>query len=240
LLIPLDFSHRAQITELMDEPCGREVLRACLRDIAWTNQLTFAYRPLLRWLNSAVGSLPPMTAPLRILDVGSGYGDGLRRIERWAAGRGLAVQLVGIDLNPNAAVIAAEASAPSSRIEWVTGDALAYQPPEPPHLVVSSLFTHHLDHEQIVAFLRWMERHATLGWFINDLSRAAIPYYFFKAFARLVRLHPFVQYDGPVSIRRAFIGSEWRGMCAEAGMSEDSYEIQAFKPARLCVGRRKP
>jgi hypothetical protein len=112
-------------------------------------------------------------------------------------------------------------------------------PAEPPHLVVSSLFTHHLDHEQIVAFLRWMERHATLGWFVNDLSRAPVPYYLFRMFATVMRLHPYVQYDGPVSIRRAFVASEWRGMCAEAGLREDGYEIQAFKPARLCVARRK-
>jgi SAM-dependent methyltransferase len=110
----------------MDQPCEREVLRACLRDIAWTNQLTFAYRPLLRWLNSIADSVSGLNQPLRIVDVGSGYGDGLRRIERWAAARSLAVELVGIDLNPDAAVIAAEASPPSSRIEWVTGDALAY------------------------------------------------------------------------------------------------------------------
>ena len=52
----LDFSHRAQLTELMDEPCSRETLRACLRDIALTNRLTFAYRPLLKWLDATVAA----------------------------------------------------------------------------------------------------------------------------------------------------------------------------------------
>ena|ERR1039457_3464277 len=47
-----DFLHRAQIVELMDEPCSREQLRACLRDIARTNQWTMAYRPLIDWLNA--------------------------------------------------------------------------------------------------------------------------------------------------------------------------------------------
>ncbi len=235
----LDFSQRARLTELMDQPCSREVLRACLRDIARTNRWTLGYRPVFCWLNEVAGSLAPLDEPLRILDVGCGYGDGLRRVEQWAHVHGLAVGLTGLDLNPDATAIAAEASPASSRIQWVTADVLTYSPPSPPHLVVSSLFTHHLAEEQIIRFLRWMEEHAQLGWFINDLSRAPIPYHLFCVFAKLMRLHPFVQYDGPVSIARSFIPAEWNSMCAAAGLRDEEFEIRAFKPARLCVGRRK-
>jgi SAM-dependent methyltransferase len=234
-----DFRHRAQLTELMDEPCSRDTLRACLRDIARTNRWTFAYRPLLKWLDKIVASQPALQEPLRILDAGCGYGDGLRRVEQWAATRSIAVELVGLDLNPDATTIAAEASARSSKIEWVTADVLTYIPPQPPHLVISSLFTHHLTEDQIARFLKWMESHAEFGWFINDLSRAPIPYYFFRAFAKIMRLHPYVQYDGPVSIARSFIPADWQSLCAAAGLDHQSVEIQAFKPARLCVARRK-
>lgn len=234
-----DFRHRSPLTELMDEPCSREVLRACLRDIALTNRWTFAYRPVLHWLNAITASQAPLVVPLRILDVGCGYGDLLRRIERWAGARRVAVELVGLDLNSDATAIAREASPSTCRIQWVTADILNYVPPRPPHLVFSSLFTHHLGEIQIVQFLQWMEAHAQLGWFINDLSRAPIPYYLFLAFAKLARLHHFVRYDGPVSIARAFVPSDWRSMCAAAGLDGRSFEIQAFKPARLCVARRK-
>ncbi len=223
----------------MDEPCSREVLRACLRDIARTNRWTIAYRPLLQWLNAVTASLPALGEPLRILDVGCGYGDGLRRVEQWAGVRRISVELVGLDLNPDATAIAAEATPASSRIQWVTADILTHTPARPPHLVVSSLFTHHLDEDQIVRFIRWKEDHAQLGWFISDLSRAPIPYYFFRAFARLARLHHFVQYDGPVSIARSFVAADWERMCTAACLGKQSVEIQAFKPARLCVSRRK-
>lgn len=235
----LDFSQRANLIELMDESCSREVLRACLRDIARTNRWTLAYRPLFHWLNEMNTSISVLEGPLRILDVGCGYGDGLRRVEQWARARGLAVDLTGLDLNPDATAIAAEASPASSRIQWVTADILTYTPPQPPHLVVSSLFTHHLEEDHIVQFLHWMEKHAQIGWFVNDLSRAPIPYHLFRAFAKLMRLHPFVQYDGPVSIARSFIPAEWRSMCAAAGLSDGAVSIRAFKPARLCVARRK-
>jgi SAM-dependent methyltransferase len=234
-----DFSQRAQLTELMDEPCSRDVQRACLRDIARTNRWTFAYRPMLGWLNAITASIPALDEPLRILDVGCGYGDALRRIEQWAGSRRIAVELTGLDLNSDASAIAAEATSASSSIQWVTADILTYTPPRAPHLVISSLFTHHLDEVQIVEFIRWMEDHAQLGWFISDLSRAPVPYYLFRAFAKLARLHRFVQYDGPVSIARSFVAADWERMCSAAGLGKESVEIQAFKPARLCVSRRK-
>jgi SAM-dependent methyltransferase len=235
----MDFSRRAQIAELMDAPCSREELRACLRDIARTNRWTIAYRPVLHWLDRMANTTPARTEPLRILDVGCGYGDLLRKIERWAKSRRIAVELTGLDLNPDAAAIAAEASPQPSRIEWVSADILSYAPLRPAHLVVSSLFTHHLAEDEIVRFLRWMEEHAMMGWFISDLSRAAIPYYFFRAFSKLARLHRFVQYDGPVSIARSFVAADWRSLCAAAGLEDRSVEITNYKPARLCVGRRK-
>src|SRR5450631_3554141 len=212
----------------MDQPCSREDLRACLRDIARTNQLTFAYRPLLRWLRSVIVSMPPLEAPLRILDVGCGYGDGLRRIERWAERNHVPVELTGLDLNPDASAIASEATPVGSRILWITGDALAYSPAQSPHLILSSLFTHHLVEDQIIEFLKWMETHALLGWFVNDLSRAAVPYYGFRAFSKLAGLHPFVKHDGPVSIQRAFVASEWQSMLEAAGLAVGSIEIQPF------------
>jgi SAM-dependent methyltransferase len=234
-----DFRQRAQLTELMDEPCSREVLRACLRDIARTNRWTLAHRPLFHWLKSVTHSPKSFAEPLRILDVGCGYGDGLRRVEQWARTRSIEVDLTGLDLNADAIAIAAEASPSSSRIKWVFADVLSYLPVRPPHLVISSLFTHHLTEEQIVRFLQWMEVHAQLGWFINDLSRAPIPYHLFRAFSMVMGLHHFVRYDGPVSIARSFIAEEWEKMCAEAGLADEAFEIQAFRPARLCVARRK-
>ncbi len=233
----LDFSCRAEVSERMDEPCTRDELRACLRDIARTNRWMMAYRPLLDWLDRL--ALPTLPGPLRILDVGCGYGDSLRRIERWASERGIQVELTGLDLNPDAAAIAAEASAATSKIQWVAADVFAYTPPKPVHLVVSSLLTHHLAEADIIRFLRWMEQHAEAAWFINDLSRGAVPYYFFRVFSKLARLHPFVQYDGPVSIARAFVPEDWRRMCASAGLKTGDVIIEGFKPARLCVGRRK-
>ncbi len=235
-----DFTRRASIVEKMDEPCSRDQLRACLRDIARTNRWTLAYRPLLAWLDSLRPSLAAIDSPIRILDVGSGYGDGLRRIEQWARKHKIQVELRGLDLNPDATAIAKEATPAASSIEWITADVLAYAPQQPPHLVISSLFTHHLSDSQIINFLRWMEQHAQLGWFINDLSRAAVPYHFFRIASKLVGLHPFVQFDGPASILKSFVPADWQTLCAEAGLRKADYSLRSYKPARLCVERLQP
>ena len=238
----IDFRHRAQLTELMDEPCSRDQLRDCLRDIARLNRWFLTYRPLFRWLDSiaaATGAKTPVRSPLHIVDVGCGYGDALRRIECWACKRGLAVELTGIDLNPDAVAIAAEASPSASAIRWIATDVLAWQPDKPIHLVVSSLFTHHLNESDVIRFLQWMEIRAQLGWFINDLSRAAVPYHLLRIFTKLAGLHSFVQYDAPVSIARSFVPGDWRRMCAAAGLDPGVFSIKPSRPARLCVSRRK-
>ena len=46
----LDFSRRAQLTELMDEPCSYAELRDCLRDLTHVNRTVFSYAPTLEWL----------------------------------------------------------------------------------------------------------------------------------------------------------------------------------------------
>jgi SAM-dependent methyltransferase len=233
----IDFSRRAELTEMIDEPCSREELRACLRDLERLNRWFLGYRPILRWLDSA--ALPRAAGPLRILDVGCGYGDTLRRIELWARARGVAVELTGLDINPDAVAVAAEATLSTSAIRWVARDVFAYRPGAPVDFVISSLFTHHLTEDEVVRFIEWLEITATKGWFINDLSRAAIPYHLLRIFSKLAGLHRFVQNDGPVSIARAFVREDWRRMCSHAGLDHGKVSIQPFKPARLCVSRRK-
>lgn len=235
----LDFSERANLVELMDQPCSYEELRACLHDIAKVNSLTFAHRPTLSWLDQLVDSIPASNEPLRIVDVGCGYGDTLRRIDAWAAKRGIAVALTGIDLNPDAIRAAREATAPTQRIEWQVGDALSDHPTGDTDIVLSTLLTHHLPNPEIVRFLCWMEETARYGWFINDLHRQPVPYKLFRLWARFSNWHAFVRYDGPVSIRRSFVRDDWEYLCAVAEIPAEVVSIREYRPARLCVGRVK-
>jgi 2-polyprenyl-3-methyl-5-hydroxy-6-metoxy-1,4-benzoquinol methylase len=224
---------------MMDQPCSYEELRACLHDIARVNRLTFANRPTISWMEELVAVHPPSTAPLRVVDVGCGDGDMLRRIDAWAAKRGVPVALTGIDLNPDAIRAAREATPPALQIKWIVGDVLSNAVLGEIDVVICSLLTHHLTDPQIVQFLQWAERTVRCGWFVNDLHRKAVPYHLFRLWARFTNWHPFVKNDGAVSIRRSFVVEDWQRLCAAAGLDAKVVSIKEYRPARLCVGRIK-
>ena len=229
----MNLAVRSDAAELMDTDCTDEADYArCLRDLAQVNTATLARRPTLAWLDRAMRRRAPDDA-VSVYDVAFGHGDMLRAIARWAKRRGRTVELGGVDMNP-AAAATARAASPGLSLRLQTGDVLATVPDPAPDYIVSSLFTHHLTDAQIVAFLRWMERHATGGWFVNDLHRHALPYHGFRLLARAARWHRFVQHDGPVSIARAFTRAEWQRLLAEAGVPG---EIRWVFPFRLCVSR---
>jgi 2-polyprenyl-3-methyl-5-hydroxy-6-metoxy-1,4-benzoquinol methylase len=225
----------AQLPEWMDEPCSYEDFRQCLVDLGKVNRLTLSYRPTLAFLDGLVVEAPKQR--LRIVDVGSGGGDLLRCVERWAARRGVEVTLTGIDLNPYAARAAREFTIADSAIKWMTGDALAYV--EPVDVVLSSLFTHHLEETEIVRFLAWSETVAERGWFVNDLCREEVPYRLFGLLARMMRWHRFVQHDGPVSFLRSFREEDWVLMLGKAGIAAADVRLARWTPGRLCVERVK-
>jgi 2-polyprenyl-3-methyl-5-hydroxy-6-metoxy-1,4-benzoquinol methylase len=235
----VDLSHRANLVEMMEQPCSYEELRACLHDIARVNRLTFAYRPTISWMEELIAAHPPQPGPLRVVDVGCGDGDMLRRIHAWAARRGVSVSLTGIDLNPDAIRAAREATPPALEINWIVGDALVHAAVGDIDVVICSLLTHHLTDPQVVQFLQWAEQTTRCGWFVNDLHRQTVPYHLFRLWARFTNWHRFVKNDGAVSIRRSFVAEDWLRLCAAAGLDAKTVLIKEYRPARLCVGRIK-
>jgi SAM-dependent methyltransferase len=235
----LDFSRRSSAAEWMDDDAvDYETLHDCLVDLAKVNRWTLAHRPTLAFLEALrLRGLWPKDRPLRLLDVGSGYGDLIRTVDRWADRQGLDVELTGIDLSPWSERAAVEATPPGRPITWVTADAFADT--RPADVITSSLFTHHLPDALIVRFLRSMETRAAIGWFVNDLHRHPLPYGGFKVLSKAMGWHPFVQHDGPVSIARAFTAADWRALIAQAGLSDDVVRVAWRFPFRLCVSRVK-
>ncbi|MDB5458935.1 MAG: methyltransferase protein [Caulobacteraceae bacterium] len=229
-----DFASRAHTPELMDgDDVDFETFHGCLADLAKVNRLTLAYRPTLAFLNRLRREGRwPADRPLEILDVGSGYGDMLRVIRRWAARRGLAVRLTGLDRNPWSQRSAEQARG-SAGIRWLTEDLFDHQGGT--DVVLSSLFTHHLDDASLIRFVEWQETNARIGWFVNDLLRHPFSYHGFTLLARLMRWHPFVQHDGPVSISRAFSRRDWTEVLVKAGARHA--RIEPWFPFRLCVSR---
>lgn len=234
-----DFKRRSDEPELMDQGgISFAEFHHCLQSLATINQLTLAYRPTLRWLRRWRKS----GGPIRILDAGSGGGDMLRRIEKQTGkrreGRGKqAVSLIGVDLNPWSKK-SAELSSPASSICFATADIFSVEPDQPIDIIVCSLFTHHLTDAQLVDFLRWIDERAQTGWFINDLHRHPMPYYFIKIATKLLSCNRLIRHDAAVSVARSFTVADWRRLLDSAGIG-DRVRIQWFFPFRLCVSCEK-
>jgi 2-polyprenyl-3-methyl-5-hydroxy-6-metoxy-1,4-benzoquinol methylase len=222
---------RAIADEQMDSPdLPAADYAALLADMAVVNRLVMAARPTLAFLDRAV----PRGGRLKLLDVGFGHGDMLRRIARWAEKRGVTAELVGIDLNPRSAEVAREATDGRLPIAFRTGDYtdLAGQAWD---VVTSSMVAHHMTHEQLVAFLRFMEAEAARGWLVNDLLRHHLPHLGFPLLARIMRWHRIIREDGTLSVARSYRRDEWPPLLAQA----DIYDARIYRvfPFRLCVER---
>jgi len=223
-----DLATRAIAEELMDgEDLDAATYADVVGDLAKVNAITMAARPTLDFL--ARGS-KGMTR-FRLLDVGFGDGDMLRRIARWAKKRGIAAELVGVDLNPRSELAARAHTLDDLAIDYVTGD-YADHAGENWDFIISSLVAHHMTHPQLIAFLRFMAAKARRGWLINDLHRHGFPHWGFPILARIAAWHPIVRHDGTLSIARAYRPGEWPPILAEAGVSARVYRVFPF---RLCV-----
>lgn len=231
-----DFRQRSREPELMDgDAVPQDVFAACIEDLATVNTVTFARPATLAFVSRALDAAGP-DRTLTIIDVGLGAGDMLRAVARLLARKGRKARLIGFDINPRSAPVARRLTPAAMEIDYRTGDAFAFE--EPVDLVISSLVTHHMDDAGIVQFLGWMERRAALGWFINDLHRHWLAYHGFRGLSAVMRWHPFVRHDGPVSVARAFRRADWDVLLGRAGLSGKAAVRWVF-PFRYCVERRK-
>ena len=225
---------RVRQDEQMDDPAlDPATYDRVLADLARVNAWTLAGRPTLSFLTRAARGMNA----LRLLDVGFGQGDMLRRIGRWARRRGVAVDLVGVDLNPRSEPAARAATPVGMGIDYRTGDYRDV--PGPFDFVVSSLVAHHMTDAELDAFIRFMEAEATRGWLINDLHRRPFPHRAFPLLARAIGAHRIVREDGQVSIARAFRPEDWRNILAAAGLPEGAARIVRRFPWRLCIERMR-
>ncbi|MES2044998.1 MAG: methyltransferase domain-containing protein [Pseudomonadota bacterium] len=219
---------RAIAEELMDaDDLDAATYTEVVGDLATVNVVTMAARPTLNFLTRGTVGMKRF----KLLDVGYGDGDMLRRISRWAARRGVEAELVGVDLNPRSEIAARAHTPAGMAIDWRTGDYanLAGQGWD---FAISSLVAHHMTHAQLVAFLRFMEEEAARGWLVNDLHRHRFAHWGFPILARLFGWHRIVRLDGTLSIARSYRSAEWPPILAEAGVTARVY--RAF-PYRLCV-----
>jgi SAM-dependent methyltransferase len=150
------------------------------------------------------GAGRPGSAPLRVLDIGSGSCDIPLAVSRWARAQGIALEFTCLEPAQHAATIArarlAEAGAPG--IQLLQEDAFAHRPAEPYDCAVSSMCFHHFDDARILALLRRLRVFVRDSVLINDLRRSRLAS--LGARLLLVGSPAGVRHDALLSIQRGF------------------------------------
>ena len=206
----------------------------------------------LRRINAFSGAVGSLFAPirslarenatqqLRVLDLACGGGDNTTALAERARREGLAVQVDGCDLSPQAVAIATQhADERALGARFFQADALNDPLPEDYDVILCSLFLHHLDEEQAVNLLQRMGRASRCLVLVNDLIRSPLGYGLAWAGCRLLSRSPIVHFDGPVSVQGAFQLSEVRDLAARAGL-EGAALRRSWPERYLLSWRRSP
>jgi len=179
------------------------------------------------------------TDSLRLLDVASGGGDVSNTLWRKARHQGLRLSIVGCDVSPMAVEYARrQARAAGSDIEFCVRDVLREPLPTGFDGIMSSLFLHHLAHDDAIELLRRMAAASGRAVLINDLRRCLSGYLLAQAACRLLTASPVVRIDGPRSVGNAFTTHEMAALFAEAGLT--GARIHRRWPCRLLAVWKRP
>lgn len=154
---------------------------------------------------------------LHVCEIGCGGGDNLVAIQKWANQHEIALQVTGIDWNPDCLTVA-KAQVQLVDAHWLAADYRTVVLEQKPDIVFSSLFCHHFSTAELVPQLQWMEANSRLGFFINDLHRHALAYWSIKGLTALFSRSYLVKNDAPISVARGFLKSEWQDLLAAAGL----------------------
>ncbi|MDP2653206.1 MAG: methyltransferase domain-containing protein [Candidatus Doudnabacteria bacterium] len=215
--------HRSDAKERIDDPhIDAKILRQTHQEINSINVCTFGYWPTMSAVKYFLARYD-RDRVIKILDIGCGAGETLRRIDAYGRSRKLSLQLTGIDLNREAIIAAVDTT--TSNINFIHGDILANDGNDTYDVIINSLTMHHLTNQEIVKLMRWMTTRARVGWFISDLSRHAIAYYFIKYFVKLRRFNPVICHDAPLSVARSFRRKEWADLLTQAELNLNSTKI---------------
>lgn len=233
-----EFAVRSNRSELMDTEClSFHDFDLYLSHLEYINRFTFVYGPVLQWLDKERMTKP--SKPLEILEIAGGGGDMARQIWYFSQKNNFNINVIGIDINPHATKSAQIRIPRGAPLCFKTADVFTYTPSIKPDYIISVQFTHHLDDKDLIAFLMWMDCTAEYGWFIYDLHRHPIPYYFMKYVFKFLPVHRFAKSDGPLSVAKAFTKADWKSFLQKAGIEESRVSIKWHFPFRYSIAFRR-
>ena len=198
------FSVRSSEREIMDDMTmqGTE-LRRTLDLLASVNQWLGGNRLIMDGIGNMLSKVPK-DRTVRILDLGCGNGDMLRRLHHFGKKKGYRFELLGIDANMDAVAYAEERSSGYDNVRFRALNVFSDEFSELEYdIAMATLFLHHFSDQEIASLLAGIHSRASLGILVNDLHRSRVAYALFWLISMFFG-NELARNDGLVSIRRSF------------------------------------
>jgi 2-polyprenyl-3-methyl-5-hydroxy-6-metoxy-1,4-benzoquinol methylase len=152
---------------------------------------------------------------MSVCEIGCGGGNNLAAIKKWCMRNNVKATFTGIDINENCIEYAIQQN---REMEFIFSDYQQVSFERKQDIIFSSLFCHHFTDEELIGMMQWMKANSTVGFFINDLHRHPVAYYFIKLTTKLLSGSYLVKNDGPISVLRAFKKKDWKHILERAGI----------------------
>jgi len=214
------FKRRSYQKELLDEPIiPKKDLFQNLRELHTINRLLGGYNLIFEGIKVLIKD---RIDPTSILDIGSGGGDTLKMVHQKFSNNN-ELRLAGVDLKPDCINYARD-NCQGKDINFIESDYRDLLDESHQYdIIITSLFCHHLEDDEIVDLLRWMTANAKVGIVINDLNRHFLAYYSIKWLTSLFSKSYLVKNDAPLSVLRSFKRKEWLKLLDKADI--DTFQL---------------
>jgi 2-polyprenyl-3-methyl-5-hydroxy-6-metoxy-1,4-benzoquinol methylase len=217
----ISYANRSVEKELLDQDdIPFADIEQNMHELDFINTWLGGHRISIRGLKRLLGGRQRVT----VCEIGSGGGDNLRVLSRYCHRWGIDIEVIGVDNNAHCIAVAREKWR-GGHADWVHADyRQVIFDKRKPDIIFSSLFCHHFTDDELIYMLRWMEKNAGVGWYINDLQRHPLAYHSIRLLTKWLSRSYLVKNDAPLSVLRGFTRAEWKKLLAQAGVKGYSLE----------------
>jgi 2-polyprenyl-3-methyl-5-hydroxy-6-metoxy-1,4-benzoquinol methylase len=209
-----DFSSRSSALELLDSPDIPK--QSLFKNLIELNTIN-------RWLGGHAVTLTGLEQlqlikqhNYRILDIGCGGGDTLKAIANWGRKNNYQFTLTGVDLKPDCIEYASRFCKDYPEINFVLADYRNLPELQQEFdVIVTSLFCHHLNNEELLDLFSWCNSQAKVGFIMNDLHRHPLAYYSIAMLTKIFSKSYLVKNDAKLSVLRGFKRKEILAILAD-------------------------
>jgi 2-polyprenyl-3-methyl-5-hydroxy-6-metoxy-1,4-benzoquinol methylase len=215
----IDFKQRSLKKEILDQSdIPFKDIERNLKELEWINSHLGGHAVTINGLKNLIGERKVIS----VCEIGCGGGDNLNAIDQYCKKNNIEVSFIAIDIN-NDCIAYAKTNVISQKVDFIVSDysVVDFQNAKP-DIIFSSLFCHHFRDDQLVQMLAWMNENASVGFFINDLHRHPLAYYFIKITSKLFSKSYLVKNDAPLSVLRGFKKIEWQQLLRKASLENAS------------------